>query len=118
RCFRPRSSCAPAHHEAPPVASLRPVRCSCLRRNSLIVAFCMATNSPTPGTIAPPRVECRCSGDPREMGLTQGTGLREKILGAHQSLRNLEAFRLEQPWWLPYPFFLKLAERKAGAALV
>jgi hypothetical protein len=66
----------------------------------------------------PPRVECRCCGDPREMGLTQGTELREKILGAHQSLRNLEALRLEQPWWLPYPFFLKLAERKAEKFLV
>jgi hypothetical protein len=65
-----------------------------------------------------PRVECRCSGDPREMGLTQGTELREKILGTYQSLRNLEAFRLEQPGWLPYPLFLKLAERKAEKFLV
>ena len=68
--------------------------------------------------MATPRVECRCSGDPREMGLAQGTQLREKILGAHQMLRDLEALRLEQPWWLPYPFFLKVAERKAEQALV
>jgi hypothetical protein len=61
----------------------------------------MATNSPTPKKMVAPRVECRCSGDPREMGLTQGTELREKILGTYQSLRNLEAFRLEQPGWLP-----------------
>ena len=52
------------------------------------------------------------------MGLTQGTELREKILGTYQSLRNLEALRLEQPWWLPYPWFLKLAERKAEKFLV
>ncbi len=52
------------------------------------------------------------------MGLTQGSELRQKILGTHQSLRNLEAFRLEQPGWLPYPWFLKLAERKAEKALV
>jgi hypothetical protein len=52
------------------------------------------------------------------MGLTQGTALREKILGAHQTLRNLEALRLEQPWWLPYPLFLSLAERKSEKALV
>jgi len=78
----------------------------------------MATNSPTPKNIAPPSVECRCRGNPREMGLTQGTELRGRILGAHQSLRNLEALRLEQPWWLPYPFFLKLAERKAEKFLV
>ena len=65
-----------------------------------------------------PCVECRCSGGPREMGLAQGTALKVKVLGAHQSLRNLAAFRLEQPWWLPYPLFLKLAERKAEKALV
>ena len=65
-----------------------------------------------------PHVECRCCGDPREMGLTQGTELREKILGTYQSLRSLEAFRLEQPGWLPYPLFLKLAERKAEKYLV
>ena len=52
------------------------------------------------------------------MGLTQGTALREKILGAHQALRNLEALRLEQPWWLPYPLFLSQAERKSEKALV
>jgi len=52
------------------------------------------------------------------MGLTQGTELRQKILGTHQSLRDLEAFRLEQPGWLPYPLFLKLAERKVEKALV
>jgi len=51
------------------------------------------------------------------MGLTQGTQLREKIRGAHQVLRNLEALRLEQPWWLPYPLFLNLAERKSEQAL-
>jgi hypothetical protein len=52
------------------------------------------------------------------MGLAQGTALREKILRAHQSLRSLEIFRLEQPWWLPYPIFLKLAERKVERSLV
>ena len=78
----------------------------------------MAKNSPRPKNIAPPGVECRCSGDPRQMGLAQGTELREKILGAHQILRDLEALRLEQPWWLPYPFFLRLAERKAEKFLV
>jgi predicted choloylglycine hydrolase len=52
------------------------------------------------------------------MGLTQGTGLREKIRGTYQSLRDLEALRLEQPRWLPYQFFLKLAERKSEKSLV
>ncbi len=52
------------------------------------------------------------------MGLAQGTRLREKIRGAHQSLRRLEALRLEQPWWLPYRLFLMLAERKAERPLM
>jgi predicted choloylglycine hydrolase len=71
----------------------------------------------TPAKMLSPRIECRCSGDPREMGLTQGTALREKILAAHRSLRKLEALRLEQPWWLPYPLFLALAERKSEKSL-
>ena len=77
----------------------------------------MTTNSPTPQKLAPPRVECQCSGNPREMGLTQGTALREKIRGAHESLRKLEALRLEQPWWLPYRVFLSAAERKSEKSL-
>jgi hypothetical protein len=72
----------------------------------------------TPAKMVSPRIECRCSGDPRQMGLTQGTALREKILAAHRSLRKLEALRLEQPWWLPYRSFLTLAERKSEKSLV
>ena len=68
--------------------------------------------------MAPPRVECQCSDDPREMGLTQGTKLKEKILGAHESLRSLEPLRLQQPWWLPYPLYMELAERRAEKSLV
>lgn len=52
------------------------------------------------------------------MGLTQGARLREKILGTRQSLRRFEALRLEQPWWLPYPIFLWLAERKTERPFV
>lgn len=52
------------------------------------------------------------------MGLAQGAELRDKIRGTHQSMRNLEAFRMEQPWFLPYPLFLKLAERKSEQMLV
>jgi hypothetical protein len=52
------------------------------------------------------------------MGLSQGSELREKIIGTHESLRELEVFRLEQPFWLPYGLFLRLAERKSEHALV
>jgi len=78
----------------------------------------MATNASPLQQSAVPRVECRCSGQPREMGRTQGTELQGKILAAYQSLRNLEALRLEQPWWLPYSVFLKLAEGKTEKSLV
>jgi len=78
----------------------------------------MTTDSLALQNSAPPSIECRCSGAPREMGLTQGTRLRKKILEAHQILRDLEAFRLEQPFWLPYSLFLKLAERKSEKSLV
>jgi predicted choloylglycine hydrolase len=78
----------------------------------------MSMNSPTPQKFTPPCVECRCSGDPRDMGLTQGTALREKIREARESLRKLEALRIEQPSWLPYPLFLNLAERKSEKFLL
>lgn len=78
----------------------------------------MIAQSPSPYDVATPCIDCRCSGDPLEMGLIQGTQLAPKILGAYQSLRKLEALRMEQPCWLPYPFFLKLAENKAEKSLV
>lgn len=65
-----------------------------------------------------PAIECLCGGDPREMGFVQGQALRVKIDATRRCLRDLDAFRLVQPWWLPYPGFLALAERKAGRVLV
>ncbi len=64
-----------------------------------------------------PRIECRCEGEPRAMGLAQGRALRQQIAGVRQCLRDLKAFRLEQPWWLPYPLFLWLAEARSEKAL-
>jgi hypothetical protein len=63
------------------------------------------------------RIEVVCEGNPREMGLAQGSGLRARIAGARRALRQLEAFRLRQPWWLPYPLFLHFAERRAARLL-
>lgn len=68
--------------------------------------------------LARPGVECRCSGGPRDQGLAQGAALKDKILGTYRSLPSLEAFRLEQPRWLPYPLFLKLAEGKSEKPFV
>ncbi len=78
----------------------------------------MPTTLSTPETLMVPRVDCHCSGGPRQMGVAQGAALRDKIRGTHQSMRNLEAFRMEQPWLMPYPLFLKLAERKSEQMLV
>ncbi len=58
-------------------------------------------------------IEVVCRGSPAEMGRTQGAALRDKIRGAREALRSLEAFRLRQPRWLPYPVYRALAGRKA-----
>jgi len=59
-------------------------------------------------------VDVRCLGSPREMGLAQGAALQSKIRSAHQDvLRKLEAFRLQQPRWLPYRAYRWLAKQKA-----
>ena len=68
------------------------------------------------GQRAPGRVFV-CQGSPRELGLAQGDCLRDRIAQSRQALAQLEGFRLEQPWWLPYPLFRWLAERKARRLL-
>jgi hypothetical protein len=71
-----------------------------------------------PPPVPQPRIECRCAGDPHEMGFAQGQAIGPRIHALRRSLPDLEAFRLEQPWWLPFPMFLKLAEAKAAKLLV
>ena len=77
----------------------------------------MKPNVPDRAAEPRPSIEAVCSGDPRALGIAQGRALRTKIAGAHRSLRGLEAFRLEQPWYLPYGIFLRIAEWKAMKAL-
>src|SRR5262249_24376472 len=73
--------------------------------------------SETAARIMPaPSIECRCAGDDHEMGLTQGSALRQKIAELRKRMRELEPFRLKQPKWLPYPLFLNLAEWRAERA--
>src|SRR5262245_30621943 len=70
--------------------------------------------------MAPPHsriVEVICEGAPHEMGLAQGVSAKNKIQGARLALANLEAFRLQQPWWLPYSIYRWLAEGKAARFL-
>lgn len=62
-------------------------------------------------------LEAICEGSPREMGLAQGAAVRSKIRGAHAALAELEAFRLQQPRWLPYSAYRWIAEQKAARFL-
>jgi hypothetical protein len=62
-----------------------------------------------------PQLDVVCSGTSYEMGFAQGTAAREKIQLARLELRRLDAFRMEQPRWMPYPIFLSFAERKVAA---
>jgi hypothetical protein len=59
----------------------------------------------------------RCGGSHEQMGFEQGRALESKIKGAHAALAQLESFRIEQPWWLPFQAFRRLAERKAERLL-
>jgi hypothetical protein len=52
------------------------------------------------------------------MGCAQGQAARSRIGEAKRMLQRLEAFRLHQPWWLPFAAYRRLAERKAADALL
>jgi len=62
-------------------------------------------------------IEAICQGSPYEMGRSQGISLRGKIHAAHSSLGDLEAFRQQRPWWLPFPLYRRLAEGRAERLL-
>ena len=51
------------------------------------------------------------------VALAQGAGAQNKIRAARLALTRLEAFRLQQPWWLPYRGYRWLAERRASRFL-
>jgi hypothetical protein len=62
-------------------------------------------------------VKIICEGAPREMGFAQGAAARSQIHSAHSTLAELEAFRIQQPRWLPYSVYRWLAEQKASRFL-
>lgn len=62
----------------------------------------------------PPTV---CEGTAFEMGQVQGQSLASTIRDVRNMLPNLEAFRLQQPRWMPYSVFRWIAERKSRAFL-
>jgi predicted choloylglycine hydrolase len=60
------------------------------------------------------RIDVICQGAPKEMGLAQGTAAQGKIRAARDdALCRLEAFRLQQPRWLPFWAYRWLAEQRA-----
>ena len=59
------------------------------------------------------RVRVVCQGDSLEMGLAQGMALKQNIHATYEMLRDLEAFRLKQPWYLPFPLFRRIAAKRA-----
>lgn len=59
------------------------------------------------------KVEVIAAGQPFDAGLSQGLALRNKIHHAWNALSQLEAFRLQQPWWLPYEAYCWVAANKA-----
>lgn len=65
----------------------------------------------------PPRVDVVCGGSAAERGAAQGAALQKQIQGAARALFELEALRMQRPWWLPLPAFVWMAERRAAAAL-
>lgn len=60
-----------------------------------------------------PKIDVICEGDAREMGFAQGAAMREKIRDARRILAALEAFRLQQPLWMPYWLYRRIAESKS-----
>jgi hypothetical protein len=51
------------------------------------------------------------------MGLAQGVALRELIRDACDALRDIEAFRIKQPWWLPFSLFRRMAAARSRRSL-
>jgi hypothetical protein len=64
-----------------------------------------------------PQIEAICRGTPFEMGVAQGKALATKIALVRTLLPRLEAFRMQQPRWLPYSLFAWLAARHASRKL-
>jgi hypothetical protein len=63
-------------------------------------------------------VDVICRGTPWEMGFAQGSAFRVKVAQAREDLlRRLEAFRLQQPSWMPFWLYRLLAEYKGSRFL-
>lgn len=59
----------------------------------------------------------RCEGNPQEMGMAQGLALGDQIRAVYETLRDIEGFRLQNPWWLPFCLFRRMAAVKSGRSV-
>jgi hypothetical protein len=69
---------------------------------------------PTRAAVRPPAT---CEGTPRAMGIAQGMAVRQLVARVPHILKELEAFRMSKPWWLPSGVFRRVAGRKARQML-
>ncbi|MDA1229885.1 MAG: carcinine hydrolase/isopenicillin-N N-acyltransferase family protein [Planctomycetota bacterium] len=64
-----------------------------------------------------PQINAVCTGSITERGHVHGEAMAETIRESAEAIHQLEAFRLQSPWWLPYRAFVRLADWKAERAL-
>jgi hypothetical protein len=64
-----------------------------------------------------PRIDAVCIGSTTDRGFEQGEAMAETIRESAMAIHELEAFRLQSPWWLPYRAFVQLADLKAVRAV-
>jgi hypothetical protein len=65
----------------------------------------------------PPRIDLVSAGSPAERGANQGAVLKCLLHDSSRAVLTLEAFLKHKPWWLPRPFYVRLADRRAEQSL-
>jgi hypothetical protein len=58
-----------------------------------------------------------CAGAPYQMGCVQGERFKDGITGVYEALREVEAFCQQQPWFLPFALFRRIAAWRARRSL-
>lgn len=64
-----------------------------------------------------PQINAVCSGNSKDRGFAHGQAMAEMICESAEAIHELEAFRLQSPWWIPYRAFVMLADYRAERAV-
>jgi len=64
-----------------------------------------------------PQIDAKVQGEPYALGVELGEQLSDRIQTSMNILSELDFFRVQQPWWMPYPAFLRYAEYRAQSML-